>query len=49
LTVSLANERGEFVGAALLNTLLVLAYFLIGSAVIVFLFWWALKRLGPPK
>jgi hypothetical protein len=36
-------------GAALLNTLLVLAYFLIGSAVIVFLFGWALKRLGPPK
>jgi hypothetical protein len=29
---------------ALLNTLLVLAYFLIGSAVIVFLGWWALKK-----
>jgi hypothetical protein len=29
--------------------LLVLAYFLIGSVVIVFLFWWALTRLGPPK
>jgi hypothetical protein len=36
-------------GAALLNTLLVLAYLLIGSTVIVFLFGWALKRLGPPK
>jgi hypothetical protein len=29
--------------------LLVLAYFLIGSVVIVFLFWWALTRLRPPK
>jgi hypothetical protein len=37
------------VGAALFNTLLVLAYFLIGPTVIVFLFGWALKRLGPPK
>jgi hypothetical protein len=37
------------VGAALLNTLLVLGYFLIGSTVIVFLFWWALKHLGPRK
>jgi len=36
-------------GAAFVNTLMVLGYFLIGSAVIVFLFWWALKRLGPPK
>ena len=34
---------------AMLNTLLVLAYFLIGSTGIVFLFGWALKRLGPPK
>jgi hypothetical protein len=41
--------NGEFVGTTLLNTVLVLAYFLIGSAVIVFLGWWALRRLGPPK
>jgi len=37
------------VGATLINVLLVLAYFLIGSAIIIFLFWWALTRLGPPK
>jgi hypothetical protein len=40
---------GKFVGATLLNMLLVLAYFLIGAAVIIFLLGWALKRFGPPK
>jgi hypothetical protein len=38
------NEPGEFVGTTLLSTLLVLFYFLIGGAVIVFLGWWALKK-----
>jgi hypothetical protein len=37
------------VGAALLNTLLLLGYFLIGAAAIVFLVRWALRRFGPPK
>ena len=36
-------------GATLLDVLLVLAYFLIGSAIIIFLFWWALTRLCRPK
>ena len=38
------REPGEFVGTTLLSTLLVLFYFLIGGAVIVFLGWWALKK-----
>jgi hypothetical protein len=29
--------------------LLILAYFLIGAAVIIFPLGWALKRFGPPK
>jgi hypothetical protein len=33
------------VDATFLNVLLVLAYFLIGSAVIVFLGWWVLKKI----
>jgi hypothetical protein len=37
------------VDAAFFNTLLLAAYFLIGTAGIVFLVGWALKRFGPPK
>jgi hypothetical protein len=37
------------VSAALLNLLLILAYFLIGAAGIIFPLGWALKRFGPPK
>ncbi len=36
-------------GDDLLNELLVLAYLVLGTALIVFLVYWALKKFGPPK
>jgi len=36
-------------GDDLCNALLVLAYLISGTAIIVFLGYWALKKFGPPK
>lgn len=36
-------------GDGLCNELSVLAYLILGTAIIVFLMYWALKKLGPPK
>jgi hypothetical protein len=36
-------------GDDLYNTLLLLAYLILGTAIIVFLGYWALKKFGPPK